>query len=71
MFSSLILDHSKTAAIWIVIEILSKKGKPRDTNLESTMFNLADDRVTLKLNNSDLVKKVLLHCVITSFQIYS
>ena len=34
-----------------------KKNKPFDTNLEPTMFNLANSRVTLKFNNSALVQK--------------
>ena len=38
------------------------KIKPYDTNLASTMTNLANRRVSLKFNNSVLVKKILLHC---------
>ena len=37
------------------------KELPFDTNLEPTMCNLANGRITLKFNN------VLLNCMVTSF----
>ena len=49
MFSSLILDSNKKVTNWISTRISSEKIKPFDTNLELTMSNLANDRVTINL----------------------
>ena len=57
MLSSLILDSNKKATNWILTWILSAKIKPFDTNLESSMPNLANGIVILKFNNSILVQK--------------
>ena len=43
-----------------------KKLKPFDTNLEPTVFNIANGRVISKLENSALVKKCL-HYILTLF----
>ena len=47
--------------------ILLKETKPFDTNLKPTMSNLANPRIILKFNNSVLVKKVFLNCIVISF----
>ena len=39
------------------LECYSKKIKPFDTGLKTTMSNLANGRVDLKFNNSVLVQK--------------
>ena len=57
MFSSLISDSHKEVSNWISTGISSGNFKTFDTNLERTMSNLANDRITLKLNNSALVQK--------------
>ena len=57
MLSSLILNSNKKVTNWILTGISSEKIKPFDTNLESTMSNLANGGVTLKFNNSVLVQK--------------
>ena len=57
MLSSLILDSNKKASNWISTGISSEKFKRFDTNLEPTMSNLANGRVTLKFNKSVLVQK--------------
>ena len=57
MLSSLILDTNKKVTNWILTGVSSKKSKPFDTNLEPTMPNLANSRVTLKSNNSVLVQE--------------
>ena len=69
--SSLILDSNKKVTNWISTEITFEKVKPFYTNLEQTMSNLANCRVTLKFNNFVLVEKSYFHCLITSFQIYT
>ena len=58
ILSSLILDSNKRVTNWILTGISSEKIKPFDTNLEPTMSNLANGRVTLKFNNSVLVQKI-------------
>ena len=58
ILSSLILDSNKRVTNWILTGISSEKIKPFDTNLEPTMSNLANGRVTLKFNNSVLVPKI-------------
>ena len=57
MFSSLISDSHKEVSNWISTGISSGNFKTFDTNLERTMSNLANDRITLKFNNSALVQK--------------
>ena len=46
--SSLTLDKNKKSTNWLLTRI-SSEIKPFDTDLEPTMFNLANGRVTLKL----------------------
>ena len=58
MFSSLILDSNKKVINWISIRISSKKIESFDTNLETTVSNLANGRVILKSSNSALVEKI-------------
>ena len=57
MFSFLILDSNNKVTNWISTGISSEKIKSLDTNLQSTMSNLANGKVILKFNNSGLVKK--------------
>ena len=57
MHSSLIFDSNKKVTKLISTEISSEKNKLFGTNLEPTMSNLANGRVTLKYNNSVLVQK--------------
>ena len=57
MHSSLIFDSNKKVTNLISTEISSEKNKLFGTNLEPTMSNLANGRVTLKYNNSVLVQK--------------
>ena len=57
MHSSLIFDSNKKVTNLISTEISSEKNKLFGTNIEPTMSNLANDRVTLKYNNSVLVQK--------------
>ena len=57
MFSSLILNSNKKITNWISTGISSEKTKAFNTDLEPTMSNLANGRVTLKFNNSVLVRK--------------
>ena len=65
MFSSLILDCNRKVTDWILTGISSEKIKPFDNGLEPTMSNLANDRVNLQFNNSFLVQKMFLHCIVT------
>ena len=57
MLTSLILSSNEKVTHWILTGISSKNIKPFSTNLEPTMFNLANGRVILKLNNYVLVQK--------------
>ena len=57
MLSSLILDSNKKVNRWISTGITSEKTKPLDVNLESTMSNLANSRISLKFNNFVLAQK--------------
>ena len=57
MLSSLILGSNKRITNWISTRISSEKIKPFGTNLEPTMSNSTNTRVTLKFSNSGLVKK--------------
>ena len=59
MLSSLILRCNKKVTNRISSGISSEKNIPFDTNLEPIMFNLANGKVILKLNNSVLVQKRL------------
>ena len=65
MLSSLILDSNRKVTDWILTGISSEKIKPFDNGLEPTMPNLANGRVNLKFNNSFLVQKVFLYCIVT------
>ena len=67
ILSSLILDSFKKVTNWTSTQILSEKFKPFDTNPESIMSNLANDRVTLEFNNSILAQKTLLHFIVILF----
>ena len=67
MLSSLTLDSNKNFITWISTRILPEKNNSFDTNLEPTMFNLANGRVILKLNKSALVQKNFSYCIVTSF----
>ena len=58
MLSSIILDSNKSVTNWMSTRISSEKIKPYDTNLEPTMSNLANGRVTLKFNNFILKQKI-------------
>ena len=49
MLSSLILDSNKNVINWISAGISCEKFNPFDTNLERTIFDLADGRVILKI----------------------
>ena len=51
--NSLILDSNKEVFYWISTGILSENIKPFDSNLEPTMFSLANG----KFNNSVLSQK--------------
>ena len=55
MLNSLILHSNKNIANLILARISSEKIKLFDTNLERSMSSLANGRVILKFNNSDLV----------------
>ena len=57
MVSSLTLNKSKKVANWILNGISYEITKPFDTNLKTTMSNLANGRVILKFNNSVLLQK--------------
>ena len=48
MLSSIILEIDKKVTNWILSGISSEKIEPFDTNLEPTMSNLANGRVSLK-----------------------
>ena len=63
MISSLILDSNKEGTNWILTGISCKKIKPFDTNVELTMSNLANGRVTLEFNNSVLMQKIFFFIV--------
>ena len=52
MLTSLILDSDKKVTNWISIGISSDKIKLFDSNLEPTMSNLANGKISLKFNNS-------------------
>ena len=65
MLSSLILDSNRKVTDWILTGISSEKIKPFDNGLEPTMSNLANGRVNLQFNNSFLVQKMFLHCIVT------
>ena len=67
MPSSLISDSNKKVANWISTGISSEKIKPFYTNLEPTMSDLPNGRVNVKFNNSVLVQKNFLHCIVTLF----
>ena len=58
MLNSLILDGNKEVIYWICTGILSENFKQFDSNLDLTMFNLANGKVILKFNNSVLVQKI-------------
>ena len=58
MFSSLILHSNKKFTNWISTGMPFEKNELFDTNLEPTMFNLANGRVILKSNNPDWVPKI-------------
>ena len=47
MLISLILDGNEKVTDWILTRISSEKIKPFDTNLETTMSNLANCRLIL------------------------
>ena len=47
MLISLMLDGNEKVTDWILTRISSEKIKPLDTNLETTMSNLANCRVIL------------------------
>ena len=68
--NSLILDSNKEVIYWIFTGILPENIKPFDSNLELTMFSLANGKVILKFNNSVLAQIVPLHCIVALFQIY-
>ena len=55
MLNSIVLDSNNKVTNYISTRIPSEKFKPFDTYLEPTMSNLANVKVTLKLNNSVLV----------------
>ena len=55
--NSLILDSNKEVIHWISTGILSENIKPFDSNLEPTMFSLANGKVILKFSNSVLAQK--------------
>ena len=57
IFSSLILDNNKKVAHGMSTGIASEKITPFDTNLEPTMSNLANRRVTLQFANCFRAKK--------------
>ena len=57
IFNSLILGSNKKIINRILTGISYENVKPFVTNLELTMFNLANDRVILNFNNSVLVQK--------------
>ena len=57
ILTSIIFDSNKKVTNWISSGISSKKIKLFETNLELTMFNLANGRVILKFNISVLVQK--------------
>ena len=42
-----------------------------DTNLKPAMSNLANSGVILKFTNSVLAQKILLHCIVTLFSIFT
>ena len=57
MASFLKLDSNRIVTNWMFTGISSIKIKPFDTGYESTMSNLAKNRVHLKFNNSALEQK--------------
>ena len=57
MLSSPILDSNKKVTNSVSTRISFEKIQPFDTNLGTTMSNLANGRVILKLNNFVLVQK--------------
>ena len=67
IFCSLVLDSNKKVTNWISTGVSSEKVKPFVTNLELTLSNLANGKVILKSNNSGLVKKSFLCCIVTLF----
>ena len=67
MLSSLLLDNNIKATNWISTGISYEKNEPFDTGLEPTMSNLANGRMSLKSNNSVLVQKNFLHCIVALF----
>ena len=55
MLNSLVLDNNIKVTNWISTGVLP--FKPFDVNLAPTLTNLANGKVSLKLNNSVLVQK--------------
>ena len=60
ILSSLTFDNNKKVTKWTSTGVSHEKIKPFDTNFELTMYNLANGRVILKLNNSVLGQKFFL-----------
>ena len=67
MLSSIILNSNKKVTNWISTGMIFEKIKPFDTDLEMAISNLANGRINLKLNNSVLIQKNFLHCIVTLF----
>ena len=57
MLGSLTVDNNQKVTNWISTKTSSEKIKLFDTNLELSMSNLANGRVTLKLNSYALAQK--------------
>ena len=57
MLSFLILDSNTKVTDWISPGISSEKTKQVNTDLEPTMSNLPNGKVSLKFNNSFLVQR--------------
>ena len=67
MLSSLILNSNKKVTNWISTRTLSEQIKLFDTNLEPTISNLANARVTLKFTKSALVQKECFFSLYSNF----
>ena len=59
MLASLILDNNKKVTNWISTGISSERIRPFDINLEPTISNLANGKLSLKFNNSVFLQKYL------------
>ena len=64
MLNLLTLDNNKKVTNWISTGVSPEKTKPFDTNLTSTVTNLANSKVSLIYKKTPFLKT---HCIVTFF----